>query len=180
VQRKGIEHAIELVHELRDPHFKLMISHEAGDEGFEYAEWLKEYAKDLGVDLRLIGTRVPDVPGRPTIWELYAHADFITYPSLYEGFGNAFLEAVYFKKPLLINRYGIFVRDIEPQGFDLIVMDGFLTKKNVQKVREVLENEELRERMTTHNYAVAARHYSYATLQRLLDNLMANVFGVNH
>jgi mannosylglucosylglycerate synthase len=180
VQRKGIEHAIELVHELRDPHFKLMISHEAGDEGFEYAEWLTEYAKDLGVDLRLIGTRVPDVLGRPTIWELYAHADFITYPSLYEGFGNAFLEAVYFKKPLLINRYGIFVRDIEPQGFDLIVMDGFLTKKNVQKVREVLENEALRERMTAHNYTVAARHYSYATLQRQLDNLMANVFGVNH
>jgi hypothetical protein len=66
--------------------------------------------------------------------------DFITYPSLYEGFGNAFLEAVYFKKPLLINRYAIFVRDIEPKGFDLIVMDGYLTKKNVRQVREVLEN----------------------------------------
>jgi mannosylglucosylglycerate synthase len=180
VQRKGIEHAIELVHELRDPRFKLMISHEAGDEGFEYAEWLTEHARELGVDLRLMGTRVPDVPGRPTIWELYSHADFITYPSLYEGFGNAFLEAVYFKKPLLINRYGIFVRDIEPQGFDLIVMDGFLTKKNVQKVREVLENRQLCAQMTAHNYAVAARHYSYAALRRQLDNLMANFFGVNH
>ncbi len=179
VQRKGIEHAIDLVHQLQDPHFKLMISHEAGDEGFEYAEWLTDHARERGVDLRLIGTRVPGAPGRPTLWELYAHADFITYPSLYEGFGNAFIEAVYFKKPLLINRYAIFVRDIEPKGFELIVMDGFLTKKNVQKVRDVLEQPALRERMTTHNYAVAARHYSYATLRRKLDNLMATFFGVN-
>jgi hypothetical protein len=34
--------------------------------------------------------------------------------------------------------------------------------------------------MTSHNYAVAARHYSYAMLRRQLDNLMANFFGVNH
>jgi hypothetical protein len=59
-----------------------------------------------------------------SLWDVYPHADFITYPSLYEGFGNAFLEAIYFKKPLLINRYAIFVRDIEPKGFDLITMDG--------------------------------------------------------
>ena len=131
------------------------------------------------MDLRLIATSVPGAPERPSLWDLYVHADFITYPSLYEGFGNAFLEAVYFKKPILINRYAIFVRDIEPKSFDLIVMDGYLTKKNVQKVREVLENQDLRERMTVHNYAVAARHYSYAMLKRQLDNMMANFFGVN-
>ena len=179
VQRKGIEHAIDLVQKLGNQHFKLLISHEAGDEGFEYAEWLADHARERGVDLRLIGTRVPEAPDRPTLWELYSHADFITYPSLYEGFGNAFLEAVYFKKPLLINRYAIFVRDIEPKGFELIVMDGFLTKKNVQGVRAVLETPALRERMTAHNYAVATRHYSYATLRRQLDNLMANFFGVS-
>jgi len=180
VQRKGIEHAIDLVHQLRDPRFKLLISHEAGDEGVDYAEWLSDHARERGVDLRLISTSVPDAPDRPSLWELYAHADFITYPSLYEGFGNAFLEAVYFKKPLLINRYAIFVRDIEPKKFDLIVMDGYLTKMNVHKVREVLENPVLRERMTSHNYTVAARHYSYAMLQRQLDNMLAYFFGVNH
>jgi len=31
VQRKGIEHAIELVHRLNDPRIKLVISHSAGD-----------------------------------------------------------------------------------------------------------------------------------------------------
>jgi len=179
VQRKGIEHAIDLVHQLQNPRVKLMISHEAGDEGYEYAEWLSDHARERGVDLRLISTRTPDQPDRPSLWDLYAHADFITYPSLYEGFGNAFLEAVYYRKPLLINRYAIFVRDIEPKDFDLIVMDGFLTGKNVQKVRDVIENPGLREQMTTHNYAVAARHFGYGTLRRHLGNLMANFFGVN-
>jgi glycosyltransferase involved in cell wall biosynthesis len=185
VQRKGIEHAIALVEELDDPHCKLVISHEAGDEGYDYAEWLKQDARRHGVDLRLVGTRVSDPiynhvnhTDTYSLWDVYPHADFITYPSLYEGFGNAFLEAVYFKKPLLINRYATFVRDIEPKGFDLVVMDGFLTRKNVQDVREVLESPERRDQIVGHNYETALRHYSYATLRRWLGALMINFFGV--
>lgn len=113
-----------------------------------------------------------------SVWELYGHADFITYPSLYEGFGNAFLEAIYFKKPMLINRYAIFVRDIEPKGFDLIAMDGFLTAKNVRQVREVLELPARREKMVEHNYQTASRYYSYAVLRRCLSTLLVNFFGV--
>jgi glycosyltransferase involved in cell wall biosynthesis len=186
VQRKGIEHAIALVEELEDPRYKLVISHEAGDEGYDYAEWLKESAKDRGVDLRLVTTRITDpINGNRghgddyTLWDVYPHADFITYPSLYEGFGNAFLEAVYFKKPLLINRYAIFVKDIEPKGFDLVVMDGFLTKKNISDVRHILESPERRTQMVDHNYAVASKHYSYALLRRWLGTLMINFFGVD-
>ena len=135
IRRKGIEQAIELVKELKDPRYKLVISHEAGDEGFEYAEWLKEYALEHRVDLRMITTKIMDpfnngnFQQKYSLWDIYPHADFITYPSLYEGFGNAFLEAIYFKKPLLVNRYSTFIKDIEPKGFDLAVMDGFITKK---------------------------------------------------
>jgi len=183
VQRKGIEHAIELVKALEDPRFKLVISHEAGDEGFEYAEWLKEYACEQGVDLRLVTTRIRDPwanGGRHmaySLWDVYPYADFITYPSLYEGFGNAFLEAVYFKKPLLINRYATFVRDIEPLGFDLIAMDGFLSKKTITRVRTILQSRPHREQMTEHNYRVAARHYSYAVLRKQLNTIMTDFFG---
>ena len=185
VQRKGIEHAIELVEELGDPRCKLVISHEAGDEGSEYADWLKEHARESGVDLRLLNLRIsdpmnPDVNRKElyTLWDVYPHADFITYPSLYEGFGNAFLEAVYFKKPLLINRYAIFVRDIEPKEFDLIVMDGFLTRKTVDKVRKVLQSPEQREEMVNTNFEIAGRHYSYSMLRRWLNTLLTNFFGV--
>jgi glycosyltransferase involved in cell wall biosynthesis len=186
IQRKGIEHAIELVSSLKNPNYKLVISHEAGDEGFEYAEWLKEEAKKHGVDLRLIDTRLTDPinmkrrrSDQYSLWKIYPHADFITYPSLYEGFGNAFLEAIYFKKPLLINRYAIFVRDIEPKGFDVVVMDGFLTSKNVQKVKEILESPDRREQMVNTNYKIATRHYSYAVLRKRLSGLLVNFFGIS-
>ena len=186
VQRKEIEHAIELVEELGDPRCKLVISHEAGDEGIEYADWLKEHARESGVDLRLLNLRIsdpmnPDVNRKDlyTLWEVYPHSDFITYPSLYEGFGNAFLEAIYFKKPLLINRYTTFVKDIEPKEFDLIAMDGYLTRKSVQKVRDVLESGERREKMVHTNYEIASRHYSFAVLRRWLNTLLTNFFGVD-
>ena len=124
----------------------------------EYAEWLKEDAQSQGVDLRFIRTRVAD-PFNETmnhadtisLWDIYPHADFITYPSLYEGFGNAFLEAVYFNKPILINRYSIFVRDIEPKGFDLVTLDGYLDRKTVEKVREILLSSQRRIEMVAAN-----------------------------
>jgi len=186
VQRKGIEHAIELVKKLADPRCKLVISHEAGDEGFEYAEWLKEDASSMGVDLRFVQTRVADPFNEMvnhevelSLWDIYPHADFITYPSLYEGFGNAFLEAVYFKKPLLINRYSIFIRDIEPKGFDLVAMDGYLNRQTIEKVREILSSPHRRQAMVETNYAIARRHYSYATLRRQLNAILANFFGID-
>jgi glycosyltransferase involved in cell wall biosynthesis len=185
VQRKGIEHAIELVSQLEDPRYKLVISHEAGDEGYDYANYLTEHARDHDVDLRLVSCHIGETRGVNdkgekvyTLWDVYPHADFVTYTSLYEGFGNAFLEAVYFRKPILVNRYEVFVRDIEPQGFDLLIMDGFVSERVVNQVREVLESPERRKRMVDLNYEVATRHYSYSVLRKRLTFLMANFFGI--
>lgn len=184
VRRKGIEFAIELVKELKNVRNKLVISHEAGDEGLEYAEWLKEYACDQCVDLRLVSIYIADPwngngnnQGQYSLWDVYPYADFITYPSLYEGFGNAFLEAIYFKKPILINRYATFVQDIEPLGFDLAVMDGFLSKKTVHSVIEILESSKRRKKMVNSNYTIAGQHYSYSVLRNQLSAIMKNFFG---
>ncbi len=184
VRRKGIEQAIELIKELKDPRYKLVVSHEAGDEGLEYVEWLKEYAFEHQVDLRIVTTQIADpwinnrkYQTKYSLWDIYPHADFITYPSLYEGFGNAFLEAIYFKKPLLINRYPIFVKDIEPKGFDLVVMDGFLSKKTIHKVRKIFESREQREKMVNFNYTVASRHYSYSMLRSKFSAIMNDFLG---
>ncbi|WP_448384290.1 glycosyltransferase [Desulfosoma sp.] len=185
VQRKGIEHAIALVHALGDPRIKLIISHAAGDEGMDYFQWLQDYAEEHHVDMRLISHHVSDHRGwnedgtkRYSLWDVYPQCDFVTYPSTYEGFGNAFLEAIYFRKPLLVNRYDVFVRDIEPQGFDVVVMDGYVSERVVREVREILDSPERRRRMVDHNYALATRHYSYAVLRRRLAFLISNFFGI--
>jgi len=70
------------------------------------------------------------------------------------------------------------VRDIEPKGFDLIAMDGFLTAKNVRQVKDVLFSSERRQQMVDHNYKVATRYYSYSVLRRWLNNLLTNFFGM--
>jgi glycosyltransferase involved in cell wall biosynthesis len=184
VPRKGIEHAIDLVENLKDPHYKLLISHEAGDEGLEYAEWLKYYALKRGVDLRLAKKPIASPWHHPkrdlngySLWNVYANADFVTLPSLYEGFGNAFLEAIYFKKPLLVNRYATFVSDIEPKGFDLVTIDRDVTAKTVQEVREVLQSPQRTAEMVNRNYEVAKQHYSYGVLRRKLNPIMDRMLG---
>lgn len=180
VPRKGIEHAIKVVGQLKDPRCKLLISHEAGDEGHDYRHMLEDLAAEEGVDLRFFADRISEVrqyddKGRKlyTLWDLYPHADFVTYPSSYEGFGNALLEAVYFKKPILVNRYSIFIQDIEPKGFRFTLMDGIVTRGVVSEVRRVLTDAAYREALVEHNYRVAREHYSYAVLRRSLRMLMA-------
>ena len=185
VPRKGIEHAIKLVQMLGDSKYKLVISHEAGDEGYEYRQMLSELAHEANIDLRFIATRVGEYrqinsSGEKiyTLWDIYPHADLVTYPSLYEGFGNALLEAFYFSKPVLINRYSIFTRDIEPKGFRALVMNGFVTRNLVEDVRSVLEDEEHRHEMVDHNYSIAKRFYSYSALRRSLRTLITNITGL--
>lgn len=182
VPRKGIEHAISLVKMLGDPKYKLVVTHEAGDEGMEYRTMLAEYARQAGVDMRFFATRVSDVrkldsEGKKvyTLWDIYPYASLVTYPSLYEGFGNAFLEALYFKIPVLVNRYAIFHRDIEPKGFQVPIMEGYLTQDVVDEVRHLLEDAAYRKKTVERNYRIAARHFSYEELRRRLRMLIANM-----
>jgi glycosyltransferase involved in cell wall biosynthesis len=184
VPRKGIEQAIKLVSLLKDPRCKLVISHEAGDEGYEYLGMLEQLAKEEGVDMRIVADRVGEVRQRDsegrkvyTLWDLYHHADFVTYPSTYEGFGNALLEAIYFRKPVLINRYSIFVRDIEPKGFRLLTMDGFVTPTIARQVRQILTDSDLCEEVVNHNYEVARQFYSYSTIRSNLRAFIADLTG---
>ena len=59
------------------------------------------------------------------------------------------------------------------------MMDGFLTRKTVDQVKEILESPQRREEMVEHNYQTALRHYSYAVLRRWLNTLMTNFFGLS-
>jgi glycosyltransferase involved in cell wall biosynthesis len=178
VPRKGIEHAIELANRL-GMESKLVISHASGDEGFEYEQRIRDYSKMLGVDTLFISRRINEhrkTNGQGekvyTIWDIYPHADLITYPSTYEGFGNAFLEAIYCNKPIIVNKYVIYVLDIEPKGFDVIALDGYVDEEALSKTREILSDAKRREEMVRHNYRIAKRYFSLAVLRRKLKNLI--------
>ncbi len=187
VPRKGIEHAIALVAQIKSPKWKLVVSHESGDEGVEYEDALSDLARDHGVDLRFVHTRVSetrstDLQGRKTysVWDVYQHADIVTYPSLYEGFGNALLEAFYYRKPVLVNRYSIFVADIEPKNFQVIKMDGYITKNVLEQVKRVVSDKRFRNDMVDHNYELGKAFFSYSVLRRKLRSLITNFTGTDH
>ncbi len=184
VPRKGIEHAIKLISRLDNPRCKLVISHDAGDEGYEYQHMMEDLAAEEGVTLVMAGDRVSEIrqkdgKGRKmfTLWDLYPHCDLVTYPSTYEGFGNALLEAIYFKKPVLVNRYSIFIEDIEPKGFRFPMIDGFITRSVLHEVTRLLNDETYRDNVAEHNYTVAARYYSHSVILRSLRTIVNNLTG---
>lgn len=186
VSRKGIEQAIYLAEMLGLPGVKLLVSHSHADEGVEYLEWILESARREGVPLYLIQNRLHESRryssgGKKlySLWDVYPNMDLITYPSLYEGFGNAFLEAVYFRKPLLVNRYEVYIMDIEPKGFDVITIDGYITPRTVQEVRQVLRDADRRQAMVEKNFQLARKHFSFQSLRRGLNILLTDFFGAS-
>ncbi|MBW2593263.1 MAG: glycosyltransferase, partial [Deltaproteobacteria bacterium] len=112
-----------------------------------------------------------------TLDDIYPHADLVTYPSNFEGFGNAFLEAIYFKKPILVNTYSIYTMDIKPKGFKVIEIDGYVTQSAINKARTILNDPKLYKKMVNHNYKMAKNYYSYAILERKLFSLVSNRMG---
>ena len=177
IRRKGIELAVELVARLGDPRCKLVLSH-ATDLDREYLDELRSLANRLGVDMRVPVEHIDSVRGTRdghkvySLWDVYPHADFVTYPSLYEGFGNALIEAVYFKLPMLVNRYPVYAADIAPLGFDFVEIEGRITEEAVVAVRTILADPDRRRQMVETNYRLAARHFSYETVEERLRPLL--------
>ncbi len=175
VPRKWIERSIEMVAQINLRRPMLVVSHASGDEGGDYAARIKQYARLHNVEIAYInhligpdGIDNEDGNTKYTIADIYEAADFVTYPSGYEGFGNAFLEAIYHKKPIVVNRYSVFIADIEPKGFRLSLIDGFVSSETIKQIMIVLNDEQLRKDMAETNYCLAGIHFSYEMLEKLL------------
>ncbi len=183
VRRKGIEHAIELVRRLSLP-ARLVVSHASGDEGDAYERHLRSFSRLLDVPTLFVADIISDQRGTTndgrkiySLWDVYPFADIVTYPSLLEGFGNAFLESVYFRRPIVVNDYTIYAIDIKPKGFRAIELDGFVTEEAVAEVEQILSKPALAAEMTEHNYQLAKRFYSFAFLEHQLQGLLQSFTG---
>jgi mannosylglucosylglycerate synthase len=177
VPRKGIETTLRLASELDDGHVKVVISHHEGDEGFGYGRRLREEADRLGVDLIFAPVRAEfeQDPSRPLLADAYAAADLVCYPSRYEGFGNALLEALYHRRPLLVNRYPVYVRDIAPTGVECLEIDGDLSSSAVARAAKLLEDPGQWREPAERNYRIGRRHFSFAVARERFLPLVASV-----
>jgi len=184
VRRKGIDIAIDLVHRLADPGVKLVVTGTAVDEQHDaYLKELMDQVARLGLEGQVLfaGDRF-DAARRTadsgeqvySLWDAYANAQACTYFSLYEGFGNAFVEAVVARVPIFVNRYEpVYWPDIGSKGFKTVMIEqGLLTDQAVNEVRQVLDDTDMRQEMTAHNFELGREHFSYQSLERLLRELV--------
>ncbi len=182
VRRKGIETAVELVDALGDPSVKLVITGTARDDDSGYYEELVELVRrrDLQAQVLFAGERFDnqrrvEADGSQvySLSDAYAHATACTYFSTYEGFGNAFVEAVLARRPIFVNDYEpVYTPDIGSLGFDVVLIrDGRLTAEAVEEVRAVLADGGRQRAIGEHNHALGARHFSYERLAELLAGL---------
>ena len=119
---------------------ELVISHAAGDEGTDYEKRIHEFAALLEVQVSfksaIVGeTRGVTADGRKiySLADIYPQADLVTYPSSIEGFGNGFIEAIYYKRPIVVNNYSIYEADIKPKGFKVIEFDGYISERTLEE-----------------------------------------------
>ncbi len=150
----------------------------------KYLELLNKKAEDLNVEIRyvnhLIESERMQIEGKKSyaLWDAYVHADYVTYPSILEGWGNQLLEAVFAKRTMVIYEYPVYGTDIKSKNFKFdslgnthsvnddglvevqeslvkeVANDAILTLTNSQKYKEVVD----------HNFMIGKEHYSYEAL----------------
>jgi glycosyltransferase involved in cell wall biosynthesis len=182
IRRKNIERAVELVRALgqRDPQHRyvLVITGYAGDEAGTYYDWLRRQIDIAGIRALFVGDRITERRGERdgqryyALWDIYPHADFVAYLSSYEGFGNALIETLYFRKPLVVNAYTAYRSDIRPAGVQAVEIREEVTPQTVDAVYALLESPDEVRRITHHNYEVGRAHFSYEVLEDRLRILL--------
>ena len=118
-------------------------------------------------------------------FDSYLIADLVTYTSIKEGFGNQFLEAVFFKKPVILFEYPVFKTDIKKEGYKVIslgseikAVNGFKSvpkvkiKEAVDETVDLLKDEKKYKAMVEQNFTIAKKFHDESLLRKDLASLL--------
>jgi len=196
VPRKRIEDSVELVAALsrrypdigRRLHY--IISLYQGDEPDEdYIERIRRTAERTGVRLHMISDRVRssrsvDESGRRyyTNRDVLANADVVTYLPIWEGFGNALLESIAARVPVVTTTYLVYKTDIMTSGLrNIEVRDRYdengrllFDDALLDQIHHILTHRDERREMVENNFLVGAREYGLGRLRERLDAVFSS------
>ena len=184
VRRKGIESAIRLMHELNDKKIKLIITgNYADDAGSAYYNELVNQIHELKLGEQVSfayhlfhnkGLSNGNGEVRFSLSDAYAKATACTYFSSYEGFGNAFVEAVLARRPIFVNNYEpVYLPDIGSKGFRTVMIEhGELNDQAVKDMAEIIYNPSLASEIAEYNFNLGKKYFSYDTLREKLEKLI--------
>jgi len=215
VRRKGIELAVDFVKALDSPRRRerlerdglydgrtfrsddrivLVLAGYAQDDttGY-YLRRLKQKIAQTGIDAifieEMVGGSRQTKNGRKiySLWDTYVFADFVTYPSLWEGWGNQLLEALRARLPYMLFEYPVYEADIKDKGFRAVSLGTQVLNQDGQGLVEVandvmetaadeavelLVDNNLRQETVEHNFRMAHKYYSLSALRGYLEKLV--------
>lgn len=175
VRRKGIETAVSLIEKLNDKKVKLIITgNNNDDQNREYHNEIVDQIHDLNLAKQVIFASHM-VRDHKDLSDVYAHGRACTYFSTYEGFGNAFVEAVLAKKPIFVNNYKpVYMPDIGSKGFETVMLeDNHLSNDKVKKMTDIIYDEEYCRYIVEHNYNLGKKYFSFDVLEEKLNDLFS-------
>ncbi len=187
VRRKGIETAISLIDKLDNKNIKLVITGSyADDSGNIYYNELIDLIHKLKLYNQIIfashlinnkGLRGNGNVRNYSLSDAYANSRAVTYFSTYEGFGNAFVEAVLAKQPVFVNNYKpVYWPDIGSKGFKTVMLeDNVLTDDAVKNVNEIIFNDKLNKEISEYNFELGKKYFSFNILEQKLEELLSMV-----
>lgn len=160
----------------------------------EYGKKLKQLAKKNHIKALFIGDHIKEKRelGKKedkiySLWDAYVYADMITYPSIWEGWGNQFLEALFAKKPIITFEYPVFKADIKKEGCWIISLGD---KKRIQRKTQLVKISQKQTQKTTSelikslinkrktlkllekNFKTANQYHGNKTLKKLLKRTL--------
>ena len=113
--------------------------------------------------------------------DMYAIADFVLYPTIWEGFGNQLLEAFAAELPTVVFEYPVFKEDIGPKGVKVVSLgDTVLPDKDnlglvqisqavisqaVHEMNDILINPSKYRDITEHNRMIGKKYFSFDVLR---------------
>ena len=215
VARKGIELAVDFVRALDSPERRAILKERglfdgrAFDESSRIVLVLAGYSRDdttggyvaslrkkierVGIDAvfieDVVGGRRHTRAGNKvySLWDTYVFADLVTYPSLWEGWGNQLLEALRARLPVILLEYPVYRADIKDKGLDVISLGSQvlgqddaglvqvapeIVKAAADQAVNLLTDARRRRETVEHNFEVGRRHYSIASLRGYLAPLL--------
>ncbi len=196
VPRKRIEDSVRLIgmYQRKFPHskdqIKFIISLYQGDElDDSYIDEIKDLAAAEEVDIYLISDRVSSIRKLNnngeriyTNRDVLLNADLAIYLPKWEGFGNAYLEAVSCRVPVVISTYLVYKTDIKCAGFENIEIRDDYNEEGLLKIPEsvldrinlILNNRKERNIMINNNFETGIREFGFRMLGNKLNTLLGS------
>ena len=210
VERKAIEIAVDFVSHFSKAHLDairgkelyngrpvdnhskavLCLAGSPEQDSMDYNNRIHQYA--IAKDVRLVDayeivnavrSLVPEK--RYGLWDAYTIADFFTYTSVIEGWGNQFIEAIFARLPVIVFEYPVFKSDIAPLGFWTFSLgDQFSHYNGMLHVsrdriegeasrfsREIVSRDHVKQKLDE-NFEIGSKHLSLEALERHLLELL--------